>query len=186
MKANRFFASVASKALALAAVLMMSAALVACSNDDDPTPQTLPDPAPNTVTIDGVTYGVTFAEYERSSSLFLFYLNTSYDGRNYFKIYGPHDLLGKGNLVDLTKKHEAKEDPAKFVYFVDNEQVFALQSGDTESGTLQSSFNSSREFSIVVKNCRAVYDGKPVTVTINFKGRAKWIGIGAEPSVWTW
>ena len=38
MKRNNFFANVASKALALAAVVMMSVAFTACSSDEEPKP----------------------------------------------------------------------------------------------------------------------------------------------------
>ena len=60
MRQNNVFANLASKALALAAVVTMSLAFTACSSDNNEEPEL----KPNTVTIDGRKKAVLEAEYE--------------------------------------------------------------------------------------------------------------------------
>ena len=69
MKQNKFFANVASKALALAATVMMSAAFTACSKDsDNDNGGGTPEPEPKgTLTVNGVDTPIRMAEYLKES-----------------------------------------------------------------------------------------------------------------------
>ncbi|HEY9551881.1 MAG TPA: hypothetical protein VIQ97_06310, partial [Prevotella sp.] len=130
MKKNNLLANVASKALALAAVMMMSMAFTACSSDDDDTPQ--PEQTPNSVTIDGKIMPVTAAFYEdNDNGNFTVYLQLS-DG-SYFDIEGnATDHIGK--TIDLTKKEGDKVDGIYnwYVEYIKNRKTLFRSFGGNE------------------------------------------------------
>ena len=116
MNKKTFFANVASKALALAATVMMSLAFAACgsdSNDDGGsggTPEPLPTPNTQTVTIDGVEKSILKAEYEDfSDGNYYLYLYLSDDHKEKVIMQLNKELHMTGNSVNLTEK-EAKHD----------------------------------------------------------------------------
>ena len=87
MKRNNFFAKAASKALALATVVMMSAAFTACSNsNDEPTPP--PSPKAGTVTFDGEEKPILKAEYEdRLYGNYFLFLYLSADSKEKIELH---------------------------------------------------------------------------------------------------
>ena len=88
MRAKHFFANAASKALALAAtVMMMSAAFTSCSKDSDDDNGGLPTPKAQTVTIDGAEKPILKAEYkDNADGNYQFRLYLSADGKEKVKI----------------------------------------------------------------------------------------------------
>ena len=179
MKKNNLFASMASKALALAAVVMMSMAFTACSSDDD---EPKPEQTPNTATIDGKTMPVIAAFYEdNDNGNFTVYLQLS-DG-SYFDIEGnATDHIGK--TIDLTKKEGDQVDGIYnwYVEYIKNRKTLFRSFGGNEednrvftTGTLRIDGNPvGGETTISLKNGKvtdaAKGDGKEHTVSIDWKG----------------
>ena len=183
MKKNNLLANVASKALALAAVMMMSGAFTACSSDDDDTPQ--PEQTPNTIVLDGVTMPITdagidedgFNEGNYEIILFL----TKDRGIKIMAGKEPHD----GKTIDLTKKELEHGGWYWSVECYNPELVFDTY-GELGwanpvfmSGTLCVKHLGSEAdkpvFEIVLKNGKVkgegdYGDGEEHTVSINWKG----------------
>ena len=108
MKQNNFFANAASKALALAAAVMMSAAFTSCSkdsdNDDDAKKFT------NTVTIGGMEKPIVKAEYEDRDGgdykLFFYLVEEGSVERVVIQLNEDLHMTGKPiNLKEKEKKH---------------------------------------------------------------------------------
>src|SRR3712207_3031065 len=121
MTTNKFFANVASKALALAAVVMMSVAFTACSSDDEPKPEQ----TPNSVTINGKTIPVVRAEYTMSETSQDFTLRLHLPERGEcVELAGNADQhIGKD--INLAKKEPAGRDGYWRVnYFADTHGMF--------------------------------------------------------------
>lgn len=105
MKTKQFFANAASKALALAAtVMMMSMAFSACSSDnDDPKPEL----KAQTVIIDGKEKPILKAEYkDEGDGDYSLYLNLSADGKEKMEIQLNKAQHITGSPIDLTKKEK--------------------------------------------------------------------------------
>ena len=183
MTTNKFFANVAGKALALAAVVMMSVAFTACSSDDDDKPK--PEQTPNTIVLDGVTMPITKAQIN---------VKEFYNGNYWITLFVSEDrgikILAEkehhdGKTIDLTKK-EPQHDGSYWGIDYHNPELIFDTFGDPElsypvfmSGTLcvkhLGSEGDKSLFEIVLKNgkvkCEGVFgDGKEHTISISWKG----------------
>ena len=189
MKRNNFFANVASKALALAAtVVMMSAAFTACSSsNDDPTTE----PKANTVTLDGEEKPILEAEYEdKGNGNYKLYLNLSADGKERVTICLNKDLHVTGSPIDLTKReetHTGKEWYWEVIYSDHGKGLFdtwgALGSPITLfiTGTLTASGSPDGTLNIRLENgCVKDTDGKEHTFTVSYSGTmtAEYVDLG--------
>lgn len=185
MRAKHFFANAASKALALAAaVVMMSAAFTSCSKDND-------DNEPkftNTVTIDDVEKPIVKAEYEdNADGNYGLFLYLAADGVERVQIELNKDLHMTGSPINLTKrekKHDGqwywwvayiKPDDTKLISaFSKPEELY--DPGDEikpvfTTGTLTTSGSFDGTINIVLKNGRVKgEDNKEHTLTINYSG----------------
>ena len=196
MKRNNFFANVASKALALAAtVMMMSAAFTACSNsNDEPTPEPLPEPKAQTVTLDGEEKPILKAEYEDGGdgNYFLF-LYLSADSKEKIELNLNKDLHMTGSPIDLTKKeetHTGKEWYWEVIYSDHGKGLFdtwgALGSPITLfiTGTLTVSGSPTGTINIKLENGSVMgSDGKKHTLTLSYSGTMENIGGGTTPTM---
>ena len=175
----------ASKALALAATVMMSAAFTACSssNDDDGGGGTPPSPEPKaqTVTLDGAEKPILKAEYEdKGNGNYKLYLNLSADGKERVTICLNKELHMTGSPIDLTKKeetHTGKEWYWEVIYSDHGKGLFdtwgALGSPITLfiTGTLTVSGSPDGTINIVLKNGLVKdSDGKEHTFTVSYSG----------------
>ena len=194
MKHNNFFANVASKALALAATVMMSAAFTACSSsNDDPTTE----PKVNTVTLDGVDKPIVKAEYaDMGDGDYSLYLYLSADRQEKVKFELNKDLHITGSPIDLTKKE--KEHDGKWYWSVDY-----YKPGDTKlintfgspgsstpvftTGTLTVSGSPESTLNIKLKNGRVMgEDGNEHTLTVSYSGKMeKYVEPLPEPKAQT-
>ena len=106
MKHNNFFANVASKALALAATVMMSVAFTACSNsNDEPTPP--PSSKAGTVTFDGEEKPILKAEYtDKADGNYILYFYLSDDHKEKVIMQLNKDLHMTGHAFNLTEKEK--------------------------------------------------------------------------------
>ena len=189
MKQNKFFANAASKALAIAAtVMMMSAAFTACSKDSDNdngggTPP-LPEPKAQTVTLDGVENSIFKAEYEdEGNGNYFLYLNLSADGKEGVAIQLNKDLHITGSPIDLTKrekKHEGDEWYWVADYHNSDNSLFTNTYGHPDStrdlyitGTLTITGDpKSGKVSIKLENGRVkTNDRKDRTLTVRYSGK---------------
>ena len=178
MNKKTFFAKAASKALALATVVMMSVAFTACSSsNDDPTTE----PKANTVTLDGAEKPILKAEYEdKGNGNYKLYLNLSADGKERVTICLNKDLHMTGSPIDLTKKeetHTGKEWYWEVIYSDHGKGLFdtwgALGSPITLfiTGTLTVSGSPDGTINIVLKNGLVKdSDGKEHTFTVSYSG----------------
>ena len=189
MKHNNFFANVASKALALAAtVMMMSAAFTACSSSNDgPTTE----PKVNTVTIDGAEKPILKAEYIHrviSSGDYILYLYLSDDHKEKVEFHLNTDLHMNGT-TDLAKKES--EDNEQFWsvdYYTSNGNHLIDTYGDPNdnnpvftTGTLTVSGSPQGTINIKIENGRVKgTDGKEHTIVLSYSGTMEKKG-GSQP-----
>ena len=189
MKHNNFFANAASKALALAAtVMMMSAAFTACSSsNDEPTTE----PKVNTVTIDGVDKPILKAKYiDQGDGDDFLYLYLSADSREKVEIQLNKDLHMTGSPIDLTKKEEKHDgkwywgvkysDHGKSLF--DTWGAFGSPHTLFTTGTLTVSGSPDGTINIVLKNgcVKKGLDGKEHTIVLSYSGTMENIG-GSQP-----
>lgn len=187
MKKNNLLASMAGKALALAAAMMMSMAFTACSSDDEEDISPTPEPITNTVTIDGKTMPVVSAEYESSTTpgAFRLFLNLSQDGKTYVMLCG-NTALHIGKDIDLTVKEPKGQDFCWVIGYRESSiDDWLLQTNGNPkynnppftSGTLRIDGDPlGGEASVILKNGKIVDetngDGKTHTISISWKGKA--------------
>ena len=182
MRAKHFFANAASKALALAAtVMMMSAAFTSCSKDSDDDNGGLPTPKAQTVTIDGAEKPILKAEYDDEGdgdyNLYL-YLSTNHKEKVKFELN--KDLHITGKPINLTKKEESHEGKWYWVvqYYKPDDTKFINTFGDPDSkdpvfntGTLTMSGLPTAIINIKLENGRVKgSDGKKHTLTLSYNG----------------
>lgn len=182
MRAKHFFANAASKALALAAtVMMMSAAFTSCSKDSDDDNGALPTPKAQTVAIDGVEKPILKAEYDDEGdgdyNLYL-YLSTNHKEKVKFELN--KDLHITGKPINLTKKEESHEGKWYWVvqYYKPDDTKFINTFGDPDSkdpvfntGTLTMSGLPTAIINIKLENGRVKgSDGKKHTLTLSYNG----------------
>ena len=189
MNKKTFFANVASKALALATVVMMSAAFTACSssNDDDGGGGTPPSPEPKaqTVTLDGVEKTILKAEYDpEGDGNYRIYLILSADEKEQVVLHINEDVFGTS--IKLTEKAKKNADAVYFYWTVDyyksngegGNTKFIEASGDPEqavpvfnTGTLEYAGSIKGTLNIRLRNGRVKgKDGKEHTLTISYSG----------------
>ena len=185
MKTRNFFANAASKALALAAVVMMSLAFAACGSDNNDdgggkTPDT-PTPKAQTVTIDGTEKPIVKAEYENYSAVnYRLFLYLSVDRKEKVILYLNKDLHMTGKPIDLTKK-EAKHVGCYWAveyYDADGKQIIDTfgKPGSSypifDTGTLTISGSPESTLNIKLENGRVKdEDGKEHTITLSYSGK---------------
>ena len=182
MKQNNFFANAASKALALAATVMMSAAFTSCSKDSDDDNSGLPTPKAQTVTIDGVEKPILKAEYEDNTyGNYDLYFYLSADRKKNVLIQLNKDLHMTGKPINLTKKEESHE--GKWYWAVDykiKDDVYLIETlgkpGTDDpvfsTGTLTVSGSPKDIINIKLENGRVKgSDGKKHTLTLSYKGK---------------
>lgn len=182
MKQNNFFANAASKALALAAAVMMSAAFTSCSKDSDDDNGSLPTPKAQTVTLDGVEKPILKAEYDDEGdgdyNLYL-YLSTNHKEKVKFELN--KDLHITGKPINLTKKEESHEGKWYWVvqYYKPDDTKFIRTFGDPDApeipvfttGTLTMSGLPTAIINIKLENGRVKgSDGKKHTLTLSYNG----------------
>ena len=186
MKQNKFFANVASKALALAAAVMMMSAATACSKDSDndngggTTP--LPEPKAQTVTIDGVENSIVKAEYEdEGNGNYFLYLNLSADGKEGVAIQLTKDLHITGSPIDLTEKEKKHE--GKWYWSIEYNKSSGTRLINTSgepgraepvftTGKLTISGSLTGTLNIKLENGRVKgEDGKEYTLTVSYSGK---------------
>ena len=181
MNKKTFFANVASKALALAAVvMMMSAAFTSCSKDSDDDNGGLPEPKAQTVTLDGAEKPILKAEYEdRGNGNYLLFLYLSADSKEKIELNLNKDLHITGSPIDLTKK-EKEHDGYYWVvgYYKPDDTTLIVTFGNPNdptypiftTGTLTMS-GSFENINIRLENGRVIgKDGKEHTLTISYSG----------------
>ncbi len=184
MKTNNFFANAASKALALAAVVMMSLAFAACGSDNNDdgggkTPDT-PTPKAQTVTIDGTEKPIVKAEYENYSAVnYRLFLYLSVDRKEKVILYLNKDLHMTGKPIDLTKK-EAKHVGCYWAveyYDADGKRIIDTfgKPGNSlpvfKTGTLTVTGDPATGITIKLENGRVKdEDGAEHTLTISYSG----------------
>ena len=185
MNKKTFFTRAASKALALAAtVMMMSAAFTACSSSNDgPTTE----PKVNTVTIDGVEKPILKAEYIHrviSSGDYILYLYLSDDHKEKVEFHLNTDLHMNGT-TDLAKKES--EDNEQFWsvdYYTSNGNHLIDTYGDPNdnnpvftTGTLTVSGSPQGTINIKIENGRVKgTDGKEHTLVLSYSGTMERAG----------
>ncbi|WP_442564977.1 hypothetical protein [Hoylesella marshii] len=195
MKTKNFFANAASKALALAAVVMMSLAFAACGSDNNDdgggkTPDT-PTPKAQTVTIDGTEKPIVKAEYENYSAVnYRLFLYLSVDRKEKVILYLNKDLHMTGKPIDLTKK-EAKHVGCYWAveyYDADGKRIIDTwgKPGNSlpvfKTGTLTVTGDPATGITIKLENGRVKdEDGKEHTITLSYSGKMTKAGSTPEP-----
>ena len=185
MKTRNFFANAASKALALAAVMMMSLAFAACGSDNNDdgggkTPDT-PEPKAQTVTIDGAERAILKAEYENYSAVnYRLFLYLSVDRKEKVILYLNKDLHMTGKPIDLTKK-EAKHVGCYWAveyYDADGKRIIDTfgKPGNSlpvfKTGTLTVTGDPATGITIKLENGRVMgEDGNEHTLTVSYSGK---------------
>ena len=182
MRIKQFFANAASKALALAATVMMSMAFTACSSDNNDEPKPKPEMFSNTVTLDGVEKPILKAKYDdRGKGNYFLYLNLSADGKERVTIQLNKNLHITGSPIKLTekeKKHKGKWYWAVNYYGDDGKRIIHTY-GDPSSedpvfntGTLTMSGSPESTINIKLENGRVKgTDGKEHTLAISYSGK---------------
>ena len=179
MKRNNFFANVASKALALAAtVMMMSAAFTACSSsNDEPTTE----PKANTVTLDGAEKPILKAEYiDYVDGNYVLFFSLSADGKERVTICLNKDLHMNGSPINLTEKEKKRD--RKWYWVVNYYKPDGTKLIDTfgnpddalpvfTTGTLTVSGSPDGTINIKLENGRVeANDSKEHTLTVRYSG----------------
>lgn len=180
MRIKQFFANAASKALALAAAVMMSMAFTACSSDNND--ELKPEMFSNTVTLDGVEKPILKAKYDdRGKGNYFLYLNLSADGKERVTIQLNKNLHMTGSPIKLTEKEEQHDgkwywgviysDYGKSLF--DTWGAFGSPSPIFDTGTLTMSGSPDGTVNIKLENGRVKgSDGKEHTLAISYKGTA--------------
>ena len=183
MKRNNFFANVASKALALAATVMMSAAFTACSSsNDEPTTE----PKANTVTLDGEEKPILKAGYQYwGNGNYVLFFSLSASSQERVRLGLNKELHVTGNPINLTEKEKNRKRyddrfhwgvtylnaHGNLLFYANgtphiNEPVF-------KTGTLTMSGSPEGTINIRLENGRVKgSDGKEHTFAISYKGTA--------------
>ena len=192
MKHNNFFANVASKALALAAtVMMMSAAFTACSSsNDDPTTEPLPAPKAQTVTIDGEEKPILEAGYQYwGDGNYVLFFSLSASSQEKVRLGLNKELHVTGNPINLTEKEKNRkryDDRFRWgvMYFKAHGDLLFYANGSPrinepvfETGTLTMSGSPDGTINIRLENGRVKdSDGKEHTFTLSYSGTMKRVG----------
>ena len=183
MKRNNFFANVASKALALAATVMMSAAFTACSSsNDDPTTE----PKANTVTIDGEEKPILKAGYQYwGDGNYVLFFSLSASSQERVRLGLNKELHVTGNPINLTEKEKnRKRYDDRFhwgVTYLNAHGNLLFYANGTEpvfeTGTLTMSGSPDGTINIRLENGRVKgSDGKEYTFTLSYSGTMKRAG----------
>ncbi len=187
MKMKNFLAATAKVAFSLAAVVMMSAAFIACSKEsgDDPKPNPnaeLPVPKPQTVTLDGVEKPILRTKCkDYKNGHYTLYLILSEDKKEFVDLYLTTNYHF-GKTIDLSQREPYNKfenfwmisyttdgDHTSLIYtdsFYENYPIFF-------SGTLTASGDPKDIVSIELRNGRVIKsgDGKEHTLTLNYVGK---------------
>ena len=191
MNKKTFFANLASKALALAATVMMSAAFTACSssnNDDDGGGGTPPSPEPkaNTVTLDGVEKPILEAGYQYwGDGNYVLFFSLSASSQEKVKLELNKDLHVTGNPINLTEKEKNRkryDDRFRWgVTYLNAHGNLLFYANGTEpvfeTGTLIISGSPDGTINIRLENGRVKgSDGKEHTFTLSYSGTMERAG----------
>ena len=187
MTKNLFLASCAKAAFTIATVMMMSAAFTACSSsNDDPTPEPLPEPKAQTVTLDGAEKPILKAEYkDKADGNYILYFYLSADEKEQVVLHINKDVFG--TPIKLTEKAKKNADAVYFYWTVDyyksngegGNTKFIEASGNPEqavpvfnTGTLEYAGSIKGTLNIKLENGRVKgKDGKEHTLTISYSGK---------------
>lgn len=189
MKRNHLFTNMASGILSFA-VMVMSLALITCSNDDKEEHQIL-QPKPNTTILDGVDKPVLQAVcQDEGNGDYSLFLTLSADGREKMELQLNKELHMRGRDIKLTKREE--KNIGQYYWSVtytnsNNQPIFETLSDPDElsapldppkpvfiSGTLTVTGTPDSTICIVLKNGRvAGFDNKEHSITLNYKGKMK-------------
>ena len=183
MKRNNFFANAASKALALAATVMMSAAFTACSSsNDDPTTE----PKANTVTLDGEEKPILEAGYQYwGDGNYVLFFSLSASSQERVRLGLNKELHVTGNPINLTEKEKnRKRYDDRFhwgVTYLNAHGNLLFYANGTEpvfkTGTLTMSGSPDGTINIRLENGRVKgSDGKEHTFTLSYSGTMKRVG----------
>ncbi len=176
MKKKNLFASMAGKALALAVAVMMSVAFTACSGDD-------PVTFTNTITLDGKMHNVTTAELS-------FFKNGSYwlmlQFSDYTAVVAGVPEFHNGKTFDMAKKPDGCSGLSWSVAVMKAQKfIFSGDGSDNpnfvfSAGTLKTNVDKATgEAEVTLVDGRITTeseyfgDGKPHTISISWKGKAK-------------
>ena len=187
MKRNNFFANAASKAFALAATVMMSAAFTACSSsNDEPTTE----PKANTVTLDGEEKPILEAGYQYwGDGNYVLFFSLSASSQERVRLGLNKELHVTGNPINLTEKEKNRKRyddrfhwgvtylnaHGNLLFYANgtphiNEPVF-------ETGTLTISGSPDGTINIRLENGRVKgSDGKEYTFTLSYSGTMERAG----------
>ena len=159
---------------------------------DDPTPEPLPEPKAQTVTLDGKEKPIVKAEYEDyGDGNYNLYLYFSADGKERVKLELNKDLHMTGSSVDLTKKEETHDEWywAVDYYKPDNTKLINTfgKPGHISpvftTGTLTMS-GSFENINIKLENGRVEgTDGKKHTLVLSYSGTMEKSGGGTTPTM---
>ena len=192
MKTKKFFANAASKALALAAVVMMSLAFAACGSDNNDdgggkTPDTpLPLPTAGTVTFDGKEKSIVSAEYkDETGGDYSLYLYLSADRQEKVRIILNKDVHMTGNPVNLSEKEKEHDGEYWIIDYYDADGNHIIDTWGNpgssypifDTGTLTVSGDPTGTLNIKLENGRVMgEDGKEHTLTISYGGKMEKYG----------
>ena len=183
MKRNNFFANAASKALALATVVMMSAAFTACSSsNDEPTTE----PKANTVTLDGEEKPILEAGYQYwGDGNYVLFFSLSASSQERVRLGLNKELHVTGNPINLTEKEKnRKRYDDRFhwgVTYLNAHGNLLFYANGTEpvfeTGTLIISGSPDGTINIRLENGRVKgSDGKEYTFTLSYSGTMERAG----------
>ena len=190
MKQNNVFANLASKALALAAVVTMSLTFTACSSDNNEEPEL----KPNAVTIDGRKKTVLEAEYEdKKDGNYIITLYLSADQKEKVTLCLNKDQhFNKDIDLTLLEEEHGEQYYWKITYNVDDDnqpiatyaQPEDLYEADDihypvfNAGTLNITGKPEGDINIQLKNGQVIgFDFWLHTFTIHYKGKMKEVEI---------
>ncbi len=187
MNKKTFFANAASKALALATVVMMSAAFTACSSsNDDPTTE----PKANTVTLDGEEKPILEAGYQYwGDGNYVLFFSLSASSQERVRLGLNKELHITGNPINLTEKEKnRKRYDDRFcwgvTYLNAHGNLLFYANGTPhitepvfETGTLTMSGSPDGTLNIRLENGRVKgSDGKEYTFTLSYSGTMERAG----------
>ena len=190
MNKKTFFANVASKALALATVVMMSAAFTSCSKDSDDDNGGLPEPKAQTVTLDGEEKPILKAGYQYwGDGNYVLFFSLSASSQERVRLGLNKELHVTGNPINLTEKEKNRKRyddrfhwgvtylnaHGNLLFYANgtphiNEPVF-------KTGTLTMSGSPDGTINIRLENGRVKgSDGKEYTFTLSYSGTMERAG----------
>jgi len=184
MNKKTFFAKAASKALALAAtVMMMSVAFTACSSSsDEPTTE----PKANTVTLDGAEKPILKAGYQYwGDGNYVLFFSLSASSQERVRLGLNKELHVTGNPINLTEKEKnRKRYDDRFhwgVTYLNAHGNLLFYANGTEpvfeTGTLTMSGSPDGTINIRLENGRVKdSDGKEYTFTLSYSGKMERAG----------